>query len=298
MKIAPLSSPANTVGAVGANDPAPSMAQRVRSVRMNTNATPGRTEAPPAPESLTNPDTVEPAPVEPEANEPLSPQLAALAKQRRALQVKERELADREKALAAQPPTQGDVITKAQLKSDPLSTLLEAGVTYDQLTEAILANQSGITPEINALKAEIKALKEGVDKTFSDRDAQSETRVLAEMQKVVTGLVAEGDTFELIRETKSVPSVMKLIKRTYDETGEVLSEQEACQFIEDELVQESLKIAGIGKVQSRLAPPAPVPPPPQQRAGMRTLTNRDTAQVPLSAKQRALAAFNGTLHKR
>ncbi len=297
MKIAPVPQ------ATSAVDPQAARIQSVRSLRMNTNATPGSVPVsatpPPAEEPLTKTDTDDPAPGTVEATQPLSPQLAALAKQKRALQVKERELLDREKALANQPPDQGDGnALLARLKSEPLSVLLEAGVTYDQLTEAILGNQSGNGPEIQALKAEIKALKEDVTKTFTDKDTQAKKQVLAEMQREATSLAAEGDTFELVRETGSIPQVMDLIERTYDTSGEVLDVSEALQLVEDELISESLKLAALKKVQGRLQPEAPPVPQPQQRPLMRTLTNRDGAVAPLSRKERALLAWSGNLPKK
>jgi hypothetical protein len=229
---------------------------------------------------------------EDEATQPLSPQYAALAKQRRALQVKERELAEREKALATK--SQGsDVVDLAKLKSQPLSVLLEAGVTYDQLTEAILANP--VNPELNALKAELAALKEGVDKKFIDQNTQAEQQVLAEMRKEATLIASQGDDFELVRETKSIPDVMQLIERTYRESGEVLDVKEALSLVEEYLFKEAQRLTGLKKLQSQ-SPAAPAPQS-QQRPGMRTLTNKDTASVPMSAKQRALAAFYGTLKK-
>jgi hypothetical protein len=295
MKISPMASPANI--APSAPDAAPAMA--ARTLRMNTNATPGRADgqveelppaAPVAPK-LTNPDPNDPATATDEATQPLSPQFVALAKQRRALQ-QERQEFERQKAEAAKAPVQGAGIDVARLKSDPLGVLLENDVTYDQLTQAILANQNGSSPELQALKAKIAELETGVEKRFTDRDAQAEQQVLAEMKKDATTLAAEGEDFEMIRETGSIPDVMSLIERTYRESGEVLDVREAMTLIEDELVTESLKIAGIKKVQGRLAPPAPQPQQ-QQRSPMRTLTNRDTATVPMSRKARALAAFRG-----
>lgn len=287
MKIAPIAAPA-------AVDPQAERIQSVRSLRMNTNATPGVITAPSEPE-LTIPDTNDPTDPAVADTQPLSPQFAALAKQRRALQVKERELADREKALSAQPPAQGGGIDLARLKSEPLSVLLEAGVSYDQLTEAILADQSTGGTELRALKAEISALKEGVDKKFTDKITQEEQAVLVEMRKEATKLAAEGETYELVRETGSIPQVMELIEKTYRKTGEVLDVSEAMQLVEDELIVESLKLANLKKVQGKLQPePAPVPQP-QQRP--RTLTNRDTAVQPMSRKERALLAFAGQLKK-
>ncbi len=293
MKISPVASAANTVA--GSPDPQVAKVQSVRSLRMNTNATPGLREAPPA-EQLTIPDNAE-AEGDVEATQPLSPQLAALAKQRRALQVKERELADREKALSSQPANQAGGIDLARLKSEPLSVLLEAGVTYDQLTQAILADQNSGGHELQALKAEIAALKEGVDKRFTDKTTQEEQAVLAEMRKVATTLAAEGEAFELVRETGSIPQVMQLIEKTYRETGEVLDVTEAMQLVEDELIGESLKLAALKKVQGRLQPEQSVAPLTQSRPTMRTLTNRDTAAPAMDRKQRARLAFAGQLKK-
>jgi hypothetical protein len=233
-----------------------------------------------------------------EETKPLSPQFAALAKQRRALQVKERELADREKALESKSSTSGGEDYKARLKSEPLRVLEEAGVTYDQLTEAILAQQGGINPEIQALKAEIKALKEGVDTKFTERETQAEQQVLNEMRREATILAKAGDTYEMVRETQSVPEVIELIHRTYKQTGEVLDVSEAMQLVEDHLVNETLKIANLKKIQSKITPAQEsVQQQPQVKSGMKTLTNRDNAKPILDRRSRAIAAMQGTLKK-
>lgn len=233
-----------------------------------------------------------------EDTKPLSPQFAALAKQRRALQVKERELADREKALSSQPATNAGWIDPAQLKSKPLSVLQEHGVTYDQLTEAILANQGGINPEIQALKAEIKALKEGVDNTFKSQQESAEEGALTEMLFEAESLAKEGDAYEMIRERNAYDKVLRLIHSTYKKTGRVLNVADAMATIETQLLDESFKLANINKVKNKLQP---IQPQVQQDQAatkqMRTLTNRDTARPTMSAKARALAAFNGTLKK-
>lgn len=295
MKISPVPGLGSVVGSVEAGAPAPQgLAQKIRSLRMNTNATPGRPEdiaPPPAAEELTIPPTNE---VVDEATQPLSPQFAALARQRRALQVKEREINDKLKALEAQSSAPTDAVPIARLKSDPIGTLLEQGVTYEQLTEAVLANQNGYNPEIAALKEKIAALESGFDKKLTDREAQGEQAALAEMRREASQLIAQGEDYELVRETGSLHDVMDLIERTYRQSGEVLDVREALKLVEDELVKDAMKIAQTKKVQSQFAP-APVPQAPQYQRQMRTLTNRDNASVPLSRKARALAAFAGTL---
>jgi hypothetical protein len=271
-------------------DPQVERIKNVRKIKMKTNVSPEQYDATPI-DGAKPDDTVQTPAAE--VTQPLSPQFAALAKQRRALQVKERELIDRERALQSAPATDGGADLVARLKSQPLSVLQEHGVTYDQLTEAILGNQSGINPEIQALKAEIKSLKEGIDKNFVERDTQAEQQVLAEMRKEAVALAKEGDAYEMVRETNSLNDVMSLIHRTYKKSGEVLEVSEAMQLVEDQLIADNLKLANINKLKSKLMPAqAPVQAP--QRT-MRTLTNRDGVTMPLDRKARARAAFNGTL---
>ena len=162
MKISAVPSLGQTVAGVeGQTSQAPS----IRSFKMNTNASPEQYLPPPAQEltiSDDNRENTEPKP-EVEATQPLSAQAAAFARQRRA-PPSEGEGAQGKRGKAIEARSQGsDMVPLARLKSDPLNVLQEHGVTYDQLTEAILSNQN-VNPEIYKLREEIKALKEGVEK--------------------------------------------------------------------------------------------------------------------------------------
>jgi len=238
-----------------------------------------------------------------EETKPLSPQFAALAKTKRALQVKERELAAREAALKSQPTASGEDLI-AKLKANPLSVLQEAGVTYDQLTEAILNNQSGTTPEINALKSELKALKEELTGQFKTRDELAEQQVLGEIKRDIVNMVnSQPEQYEAIKEAKAYDDVKELIHRTWKQTGEILDTTEAAELVENQLIEEALPFARIKKVQSRLTPAqeqmiAQIPIAPKSNTKvMRTLTNRDSASPIMDRRARAIAAMNGTLKK-
>lgn len=256
------------------------------------------------------PDTNEPAVVA-EETKPLSPQFAALAKAKRALQVKERELAQREAQLKNQSPAGNeDLISK--LKANPLSVMLENGVTYDQLTEAIMAQQNGATPEIIALKAELAALKEHVGNQFTQRDQFAEQQVLADLTREAKALTAQGDTFEAVRAAEAESQVVKLVHRVYKngwpeqgyKPGEVMDLEKAAEFVENQLIDEAVPFAKLSKVQSRLTPKEaaqvevqlPSTPKPNTKV-MRTLTNRDTASPIIDRRSRAIAAMQGTLKK-
>jgi hypothetical protein len=237
-----------------------------------------------------------------EETKPIDPQVAAFIKAKRALQVKEREIAQREEALKSQVPQEQENVM-AKLKANPLSVLQEAGVTYDQLTEAILANQNGVTPEITALKAEIKALKEGLDERFVSRDQQAEQQVLADIRKDALALTATGEQFEAIREAKAQNKVVDLIHRTWKATGEILDVPQAAELVENQLIEEALPFAKLQKVQSRLTPAQAAQvekiltePKPNTKV-MRTLTNRDNAMPIMDKRARAIAAMQGTLKR-
>lgn len=238
------------------------------------------------------PDVAEPTQA-PEETKPLSPQFAALARQKRALQVKEREIAEREAKLV--PPNMDEYVSKADLLANPLK-VFESGVTYDQLTEAILSGQGD--SKIQALEAKIAALEKGVDTKLSERDNQAEQQVLSEMTREAKLLVAEGEDFALVREKGFVPKAIKLIHETWKKSGEILDVSEALSLVEEELLKEEIKFASLEKVRSKLTPPQPEQQQPQPKnSGMRTLTNRDGATPSLGRRERAMLAFSNQLRK-
>lgn len=282
-----------TVESSGAQQP--TRVDSLRTLRMNTNATPNYGEVHYGGQEPPMDNTNKEITADVEATQPLSPQLALLARQRRALQVKEREIQQREKALSEN-NSRGSSIELAKLKSDPIGVMLQNGITYDDLTQAILNGQGN--SEVNALKAELDALRSGIDKKFEDQNTHAEKQVLSEMKREAEKLTYSSDEYELIKETKGVPHVMSLIERTYRKTGEVLDVSDAMRLVEDELFKDYQKIASLKKLQRFQSPGTPMQDQGQRRPqGMRTLTNRDTAQVPLSAKARALAAFRGELRR-
>lgn len=237
-----------------------------------------------------------------EATKPISPQFAALMKQQRALQVRERQIADRERAITEKETgTTPAPDLLARLKTDPLSVLDEQGVTYDQLTEAILARSQEQGPGYQRIQAELRALKEGLEnqtKAVSDRDLAARAQVLSQMRKDADALVTtSGDTFELVKEAGLSHKAVELVERTFDKTGEILDVEEALGMIEAQLLEDHLKFSKAKKLQQTQAPaqqPAGAKAP-QQTPPIRTLTNRDGSRVPMSRRDRALLAFRGEL---
>lgn len=274
--------------------------QSVRKITMRTNVSPNRfdnqlpeAEALETPDS-TIPDTEGQTNVAAESTQPLSPQLAALARQRRELQVMKKEL-DEQKAQMATPP-EGEYVSKADILSNPLK-IFDLGLTYDQLTEAILQSQSGVTPELKSLKEELKRVKEDVDKTLSERDSRQEESVLTIRLEEAERLAKEGDDFEMIRTEDAYDKVLNKIYTTYKKTGREPDLKTVMQDVENQLLEKNLRLARLNKIKSQMASELAPQPPQSQGKQMRTLTARDGTSIPMDRKARAIAAMQGTLRK-
>ena len=248
------------------------------------------------------PDTVEQVDAAIEDTKQVNPQLVAIAKAKRALQI-EREAFLKEKEEAAKNLVSNqDSISLTNLKKTPLKILFENGVTYDQLTEEILSLSDDNNPAVQRLEAKIKSLEEGFETRSKEqvaREEAAEARVKLEIKADAEAIVAEqADEYEMVRETKSLDQVVELIDRTLKKTGKILSVEKALQLVEDQLVEDHLPIAKIKKLQSRLTPELPKQTAKQTNYQnnvrvMRTLTNKDGASVPSSARERAINAFYG-----
>ncbi len=273
-------------------------------IQMNTNRTvlrngepqelqenaPPLNQEPPAPvePTLAIPDpSVQTKPVA-EATRPVSPELAQLAKDRRALQIEREQLAKEKEALKGQ--TAEALIKK--LQTSPLSVLQEHGVTYEQLTNEILGQQQ--QPDLT--KFEENILKK-IDERLAGKDTQQEESVYNFMKQNVDKMSFSSDKYKLIRESKSQGDVMELVKRTWNEKGEILDETEAMDLIEAELREDARRYAKslgyIDPTQTAVEEPKAPSVPQAPKQGIKTLTNKDSARPVMDRKKRAMAAFLG-----
>lgn len=284
----------------------------VRKIKMNTQKTPaGREWKQEEPVAQADPAIIpnanEPVAVVSEDPKPLDPQVAAILKRERAAQVKEAEISKRELALAEKEKTgSSSPDINAEIIADPLGFVLKRGVTWEQLTKSAemhTESSPGLRRVEDELRAEIKSLKEANEtrnKELSDSESLATDRALASMQRQADQMIASEDAYQMIRETLSNKEVTKLIKRVFDDSGEIMDVKEALEEIENDLIEQGQKFAKISKVQKAINP-EPVqqqiqvtqPTNGVHRQTMRTLTNRDTVSSVPSARERAIAAFHG-----
>jgi hypothetical protein len=282
-----------------------------------------RAQAPePIQEDLGQPDTIEAT-----EEKPVDPVYEQLARRERALRQKARQQEQafkaREDALKAKeaelaskamaPSTDlSKYIQKDILKTSPLQALAEAGLSYDELTQAILNQQPSdprVDATINRLEAKIRQLEEANENGQKSQQAQQQAQYDAAVKQIredAKKLVYTDPEFETVKATNSVNDVVELIEETYRKDGTLLGVEEAAKMVEDYLLEEAIKLTKIDKIKKRLSASSAqtsTKAPAQQQAAsaqrqpqtMKTLSNAASTSRPLSAKERAILAFRGEL---
>lgn len=256
----------------------------------------------------------QPQEVKPPAQDPLSAQYAMLARKEKAYRQKVQEYqaqAEALKAEKAQLATQeaeykNKYISRDQISSDPLGTLSQLGVTYDQLTQLIL-NQPN-TPqghqesqELRKLREEVKSLRDGQDevrKSIQDRENDNYNQALSQIRTEASQLVRSDSSFEAIKATNSIGDVVDLIERTFKEDGYLMTVEESATQVENYLIEEAIKLANLNKVRTKLQ--GNVTPPkqsesPGQKPTPKTLTNAMSTTPKMNRRDRAVAVAEGRI---
>lgn len=254
----------------------------------------------------------------------LSRQFAQLSRQEKALRakaqqqeqaykVKEQALLAREAELAKQEAQyKTGYIPKETLKNNPLQALIEAEVSYDELTQQILNNSNPIDPRlqstISKLEAKIQSLEKAAEEAQTTSKSATQAQYDSAVKQITTdvqNLVKTDPQYETIRATNSAKDVVDLIVRTYNEDGVLLSVEEAADEVENHILEEAVKLSRLSKVTKRMQTVAPTQTPkPQatqpaqskpstQAQPMKTLTNASASTRPLTSKERAMLAFKG-----
>ena len=116
-------------------------------------------------------------------------------------------------------------------------------------------------------------------------------------------MIKSNPDFETIEATSSYQDVVDLITKNFEENNELLTVEQAAKLIEDELVEEALKIARIKKIQQRFQPKTEVQQPQganntqAKQPQTTTLSNTIGTARRLTARERAIAAMEGRLNK-
>lgn len=235
---------------------------------------------------------------------------AELARKEKALRAKEQawksQLAEKEQGWKAQEQEyQSKYIPKERLLTDTMGALQEAGLSYDQIVQQMMNPPSQEAIINMQLQKKIQELEEKLESRFSSYEEtqkqsqakQYENALNSIRNEVKTMVASDPSTWEMINANgvDGQDAVVAYIEDTFKETGRTMSVQEAAQVIEDYLLEESVKLMSLSKIKSKLAPQPETPQVPGKPQVPKTLThaNAPTSTRPMSARERAIAAFKG-----
>lgn len=150
---------------------------------------------------------------------------------------------------------------KAKLKEDPFEALELLGVSYDDLTMAMLNHGKAPSADdrVAALEAKLKELEE-------KETRQKEELMQSERQKTVQTFrdnlekFIDSSDYELVKANNASELVFETMQAYYDETekrdgpgkGVLLSFEEACKIVEADFEEQLPKLLNLNKVKAKL----------------------------------------------
>ena len=199
---------------------------------------------------------------------------------------------------------------KASYRSNPLAALEDAGLSYKELTDFILNNNTVSTEsQIKALQDKISEVENARQRDHQEREehskrqaAEREVQVIAEFKNEISNFISsKKDDYELTNLYESSDLVYDTVEAYFEKTSKVLSIPEACQLVETYLEKQVEKSLQTKKLGSRFQKPAEPIAKQDPSAPRRTLNNQTyTSSTPslVSPKvendrmSRALAALD------
>jgi len=228
------------------------------------------------------------------ASQPLSPQFVALAKKEQAIRKARQELKAQQEAFERE---KANYVAKESLRENPLSALNELGLTYDKLTELQLSQQNPdpnqqTLEQLEKLKAQLEERLTSFDKRLEDRDKQAYDAAVNQIRRDVELLVDSDPTFETIKASGEIGTVVELIEKVFHKEGNILSVEEAAKLVEDALVERETErvqqLLKVQKLKSRLGMLEKTQEPEVQQQPQPTLSNSHSVNRPLTARERAV----------
>lgn len=209
----------------------------------------------------------------------LSAKFAALARKEKAIRQRQEEIGRFQAEKEQMSKELADLRSyKQRFESDKLGFLNEQGVTYDQLVQLAV---NPADKNMTTMQQQIKQLEDTIKKQNEDFQKGAETQreqALRQISADVTSLINSDPQYETVKEMNAGEAITQLISTTYDEDGILLTTEQAAKQVNDYLVSEAERIAGIPSIKKRLQPATPVAqqiqvPSTPQKNTIRTLSN-------------------------
>lgn len=237
----------------------------------------------------------EPTAEQKQAEEKFAAKFAALTRKEKAIRQREtqvqqqmQKLEERLKQVEAQAKeVEAYKSIPERIKKDPFKLMQEHGLTKEQLLEMTL-NDGQPTQDMVLGEVEKKFMSklEEMEKKLAEKEEnarkEKEAAAIQQFQAQLTDFVNKTEDYDLIRANDAVDLVYQVIEEHYNETQQILSNKEACDAVENYLLEEAKKLVDRDKVKKLLQTPATTTAPQGARKSSPTLSNAQAAQAPKS----------------
>jgi hypothetical protein len=252
----------------------------------------------------------------------LRAEVAKLRADREAFKAEQSQVKGSTEAPVKAPVTdQTGFISKDRLKQDMMGVFEELGYTTEDIANKLLSHQP-VDPNVRAYiakleekLAKVEATQDEVKSTFEKQSSESYEQAVSAIRFEAEDLVSSDPEFQMIKETGQTEEIVNLIKDVHAQglpgkfrKGTLLTVEQAARLVEDELinqwVDQSEKLSKLDKIKQRLNKTTPDGQPATTQGKQtqntsanqtRTLTNGMSSTPKMSARDRAIAAFEGKL---
>jgi len=248
-------------------------------------------------------EEVKPEPVAPAEDARLAQKFAALSRKEKQIRDRERQIQQQmtqfqqqmEQFKAQQSEVEKYKSLPERLRKNPGEVLKESGITAEQLTEMLLnGGKPTEAMERSELETKVLARVEELQKRLEAKEAAEQEQKLeaqiSQFKGQLSDFVTETADYELIRANNGTELVYEVIERHYSQTleetgeGEILSNKDACDLVENYYLEEAKKLVDREKVKKLFAPQPP-PKPAVTGKPSPTLSNTQASRVPNPGKQ-------------
>jgi len=155
---------------------------------------------------------------------------------------------------------------KSKLKENPFDALELLGVTYDDLTQAMLTYDQPVD-KLTEIERKLQMLEEREEKDKQARKLSEEKAIEEQRQKVVETYQSdlakfiESSEYELVKANEAQETVFEVIQHDYQEQVKagaqkptLMEFEEACRRVEEYLESQLDKFLQLDKVRNRIEP--------------------------------------------
>lgn len=171
-----------------------------------------------------------------------------------------------------------------RLRKEPLKVLEESGLKFEQLAEMVL-NDGKPTQDMVLSEYEKKFMSrmEQLEQKLAEKEAKEQQekydQAISQFQAQLVDFIGQTPDYDLIRANDASDLVYQVIEEHHAETGQILSNKEACDAVEEYLLEEAKKLVDREKVKKLLQPQTPSKPAAQTGKSSPTLSNAQAAQA-------------------